>query len=137
MERLLTSAGYRVYTLRVSDRFGDHGLVGAAIVLEEDGCWRIDSLLMSCRVMGLGVETAFLHRICVDARQAGIATMIGEFVATKKNQPAGAFYLQHGFRLLRETEGHQLWGLDLAEAKIERPAWVWVGTTGMPGNHED
>ena len=46
----------RVFALHVADRFGDHGLVGAAVV--EAG--EITGLAVSCRVLGLGVEHRFL-----------------------------------------------------------------------------
>src|SRR5262249_27162949 len=49
-----------VFTLSVKDRFGDLGLVGVAI-LERDGtAGRIDSFLMSCRVLGRGLERPVL-----------------------------------------------------------------------------
>jgi len=128
MDRFIKSDEYLVYTLQMCDRFGDHGLVGAAIVHRENCCWRIDSLLMSCRVMGLSVETAFLQRIYQDARHAEIKTLVGEFLPTKKNRPVEDFYSQHGFSLIDKAEGHQLWGLDVTVAKIEKPDWIT--TTG-------
>ena len=128
VEALLASTDVAVYDLHVKDRFGDHGLVGAAVVRKERMGWRIDSLLLSCRVMGLGIETAFLERICSDAAQTGIRKMIGEFIATKKNQPVKEFYAQHGFGLLKEDGGLQEWALDLFQAAIAKPAWIL--TTG-------
>ena len=124
MSRFIDAEKYRVYTLNVRDRFGDHGLVGAAIVHEKGDRWHIDSLLMSCRVMGLSVERAFLHEIDEDARRAGIKTLIGEFIPTKKNQPVETFYSDHGFTHVEDVDKQQFWELDLACAKIEKPAWV-------------
>ena len=60
VERFLRSDEYRVYTLDVSDRFVNHGIVGTAVVHTDRIQWRVDSLLMSCRVMGLTIEQAFL-----------------------------------------------------------------------------
>ena len=80
MQNFIKSKEHRVYVLQVSDRFGDHGMAGAAIVQEADCQWRIDSFLMSCRIMGLSVETAFLERIWQDARVAGVTTLVGEFI---------------------------------------------------------
>ena len=122
--QFLNSEKHLVYTLQVSDRFSDQGIVGVAIIEKEDCCWRIDSLLMSCRVIGFSVESAFLHRIYEHARQAGIKTLTGEFIPTKKNQPAKEFYPQHGFTLIKEADGHQIWELDVMAAKIEKPDWV-------------
>ena len=85
---------------------------------------------MSCRVMGLSVETAFLQRIYQDARHAEIKTLVGEFLPTKKNRPVEDFYSQHGFSLIDKAEGHQLCGLDVTFAIIEKPDWIT--TTGVP-----
>lgn len=116
-----------VYDLHVKDRFGDHGLVGAAVIRKGDAVWHIDSLLMSCRVMGLGIETAFLERIYSDAKEGKARRLVGEFIPTKKNVPVKEFYPLHGFVLLDEKDqGHQQWILDLAQATIKRPEWITV-----------
>ena len=54
-----------VFTVQVSDRFGDHGLVGAAVI----DAGEITALALSCRVLGLGVEHSFLQAI-LDALSA-------------------------------------------------------------------
>ena len=65
--RLAECPGWRVWTLRVSDRYADNGLVGVAIShLDGDVC-EIDSFLMSCRVIGRTVETALLAHLARDA----------------------------------------------------------------------
>ena len=134
MGRFLSAGEYRVYALRVRDRFGDHGLVGAAILRDEGRRWHIDSLLMSCRVMGLFVETAFLYAIYADAVRAGAETLVGEFIPTKKNQPAADFYSRHGFSQTTEDNEAQFWALDVAARDIERPAWIHMTTA--PQNHD-
>ncbi len=134
MQNFIKSKEHRVYVLQVSDRFGDHGMAGAAIVQEADCQWRIDSLLMSCRIMGLSVETAFLERIWQDARVAGVTTLVGEFIETNKNQPAKLFYPGHGFNLSKHSESLQLWELIVPEAEIQKPAWI--ATTGQTTRHD-
>jgi predicted enzyme involved in methoxymalonyl-ACP biosynthesis len=74
--------------------------------------------------MGLSVERAFLHKIDEDARRAGVKMLIGEFIPTKKNRPVETFYSDHGFTHMEDVDKQQFWELDLACAKIERPAWV-------------
>lgn len=124
VQRFMFSPDYRVYLLRVSDKFVDHGIVGAAIVEVQKKLWRIDSLLLSCRVMGLAVETAFLEYLVKDAAEAEADILRGEFVPTKKNRPAEPFYRQHGFDLLEEREGCQYWEVSVRAATIECPAWI-------------
>lgn len=128
--RFMQSDAYRVYDLRVADRFGDHGLVGTAVVRAEGEEWRIDSLLMSCRVMGLGVETAFLERICSDAAGGGAQRLVGEFVPTRKNHPVRELYGQHGFSLSGEENGRQQWTLDVSAKPVRKPDWIATASAG-------
>jgi len=127
--RFMESNEYRVYDLHVVDRFSDHGLVGTAVVRKRREEWHIDSLLMSCRVMGLGVETAFLERICSDAKRAGAVSLTGEYIQTKKNQMVKELYAQHGFSLSKEEDGRQEWKLNIAVAPIAKPSWI-ISATG-------
>ena len=126
--RFMESDRYRLYELRAADRFGDHGLVGIALVDKQGTAWRIDSFLMSCRVMGLGIETALLARICSDAGRERVARLIGEYVQTGKNQMVKGLYAQHGFTLVTEGNGRQEWALDMAAAPVGKPSWINVGT---------
>ena len=126
--RFMESDEYRIYSLHVVDRFSDHGLVGTAVVRKQRKEWHIDSLLMSCRVMGLGVETAFLERIFSDAMSERAVSLVGEYVQTRKNQMVKAFYAQHGFSLSKEEGGRQEWKLDMAATLITKPSWIASGT---------
>jgi FkbH-like protein len=83
---------------RVKDRFGDNGLVGAAIAAPEaDGRWVIDTFLLSCRVIGRRVETALLSALSEEVRGRGARALLGEYLPTAKNKPAADFYPKHGF----------------------------------------
>jgi FkbH-like protein len=116
----------RLYTLRARDCFGDHGLVAAALVRSEAGRWILDSFLMSCRVIGYGVETALLAAVVADARSQKIRGMVGEYIPTPKNGPARDFYSRHGFAAETESGEVARWGLDVSRigATVETPAWI-------------
>lgn len=120
-----TAADHAVYGVRVRDRFGDHGLVGAAIVGRGGDVWEIDTLLMSCRVLGRGVETAFLSALVAAAREGGAHTVRGLFIPTAKNLPARDFYSDNGLRLVGERDdGTQEWELDVRAQVVASPAWL-------------
>ena len=124
---LAAAGGARIYCCSVRDRFGDNGLVGVAIVRESKPFWEIDTLLLSCRVIGRTVETALLCHIAAEARDAGAETLRGWFVPTAKNQPAAGFYRAHGFALLEERDGAGLWEFPLGSGGIEWPSWLTRG----------
>ena len=123
--RTLAAGGdARVYQVRVSDRFGDSGLVGVAITRVAGEAWEIDSLLLSCRVIGRSVETAMLARLVDDARAACARRLGGWFLPTKKNTPASAFYRSHGFSLVESSDGGTRWEMDLAAEGPRCPEWI-------------
>lgn len=118
------SDDYAVYTVRVKDRFGDHGLVGVAIVARGDETHEIDTLLLSCRVLGRGVETALLSALVGAAREDGARRIQGLFIPTAKNAPARDFYSRHGFTLADEQDGAERWELDVRTGDVAAPSWL-------------
>ena len=114
----------RVYTLRLRDRFGDHGLVGVAMIRIDGTTWDIDTFLLSCRVIGRTVETAFLATVAAEARRSGAERLRGTFIATKKNAPVKEFYRAHGFVSTDSQDGLTRWELDLRRGAISPPSWV-------------
>ena len=87
-----------LWTIRVSDRFGDSGLTGIASLEVENGQkGRIRDFLLSCRVMGRKVEEAMLHTIVKHARSIGLPEVCAEYSPTSKNKPCLEFWKQSGF----------------------------------------
>lgn len=94
--------------MRVADRFGDNGLTGVAIAVpcdEPDG-WRIDTFLLSCRVMGRHLETGLLGALAQEIGQRGGQTLSGEYIPTAKNPPVKDFYSQHSFTTQDDSGQH-------------------------------
>lgn len=104
IKSFMSSLENKVYTLRLVDKFGDNGIVLVAIVKIGDVEWVIDTLLMSCRVIGRQAETALLNFILDQAEKFGINSVIGQFIATKKNAPSANFFKEHSFTRLNETD---------------------------------
>jgi FkbH-like protein len=85
----LLAAGYRIYTADVSDRFGDYGLVGVLIVRSERNSLYVDSMLLSCRALGRGVEHRMLSWLAANAAPA--ENVVVPYQRTAKNRPACQF----------------------------------------------
>jgi len=126
---LAAQPGSRVLSIRVRDRFGDHGLVGVSITRDQDEACEIGTFLLSCRVIGRTVETALLAHLADSAARRGCKQLTGWFLPTKKNAPAREFYQQHGFELAKQNGDGSLWSLDLAQRKIASPEWIKVSMT--------
>lgn len=84
----------KIYTLRVSDKYGDYGLVGVIIILQEADSLILHNFLMSCRALGRRIETDFLHHVTKESLESGMTISETQFVKTDRNKPAEDFYLQ-------------------------------------------
>lgn len=122
---VMRGGAHRVYALSLADRFGDHGLVGVGILKREsDASWRIDTLLLSCRVMGRTVETAFLAHLVEEARRHGARRLVGEYLPTKKNAPVKDLFAAHGFA--PQDESGQRWAFDLVRDRLDAPSYIGI-----------
>jgi FkbH-like protein len=115
---------WHIVSIRVKDRFGDHGLVGVAIAHDEGEQCEVDTFLLSCRVIGRTVETALLAHIAKSAAERGCKRLAGWFLPTKKNAPARDFYQQHGFQRQESNGTGSLWVLDLNGSRLHSPEWI-------------
>ena len=120
---------WNIFSIRVRDRFGDHGVVGVAIAHDQGEQCEVDTFALSCRVIGRTVETALLAHIATSAAARGRKQLVGWFLPTKKNAPARDFYLEHGFDLVANSCEGSLWSLDLTQQKVASPEWVKLVTT--------
>jgi FkbH-like protein len=128
IEGFASAQGGQAVVIRVRDRFGDAGVVGLALASNRgDSCY-IDSLLLSCRVIGRGIETALLAHLAEGALKTGSTKLVGEFIATKKNAPCADFYPDHGFVRIeqqdQDTSGSVFYELDLAASVPASPEWI-------------
>ena len=101
---ILQNPNWRIYVLSLKDKFGDNGTVGQAMVEQVPDCWRIDTLLMSCRVIGRQAEDALVDQICCDAAQQGVSHIKAEYIKTPKNQIAEPFWPRLGFKPISQNE---------------------------------
>lgn len=85
-----------VYGVNISDKFGDNGLCGVFIVKKSDAEWKIDTFLLSCRVLGRKIEQAILGEI-IKMAQSETQKLVGEFIASNKNMQTKDFYSENRF----------------------------------------
>ena len=88
-----------VECVQVSDKFGDNGITGTYIIEKKNNEeWIIDTFLLSCRIIGRGVEEIMMNQIIEKAKLSEIKIIKGEFIPTAKNKPAEKFYEKLGFK---------------------------------------
>ena len=113
---LAGSAAHVTMAFELKDRFGDSGLISVIILEIQDHAFFVDTWLMSCRVLGRGMEQFVLNNMVKKAGELGLKHIRGEYVATSKNGMVKDHYAKLGF----EPEGACRWVLAV-DRYIEHP----------------
>lgn len=92
--------------INVEDKFGDNGISGVIIyyVLNENVV--IDTMLLSCRVMGRNIEKEYFLRLEEYCRSNGLHKIIGKYVRSDKNKPVEKLYERYGFKELEQKDNY-------------------------------
>jgi FkbH-like protein len=125
-EALMNDASVVPLYVRLADRFGDYGLISVVALRKEQEVrrLRIDSWLMSCRVLARGVEQHVMNHAVSVARSLGVERLVGEYVPTSKNKMVKDFYGRFGFEKTQEApDGHATWELDVSRYT---PGKTWL-----------
>jgi FkbH-like protein len=101
-EQLQGSLDCRI--VQVRDRFGDYGLVGVILFEKQVDHLLIDTFLLSCRVLGRGVEHKMLQSLALIAQQANLSIVKAPYIKTAKNLPALNFLEQFDPTYCKKTE---------------------------------
>jgi FkbH-like protein len=135
VRELAASDDFRLYGLRVTDKFGEYGLTGVIIarISPDRRRWTIDTLLLSCRVLGRGVETALIGALADDARAIGAVEFAASFIPTAKNSLSASFLPDQGFSPVGDRE----WHLALADAPAIPSHIQRTGAEGAAGRGFD
>jgi len=125
-----------VFTLqvRLTDIFGDNGMISVVICRPGAAAtWEIDTWLMSCRVLGRGVEQMVLREILEHARARGVKKLIGTYLPTDRNKLVIDHYGKLGFAKVSEDKSSSArWEL-LVEGVEPEGAPMKVVSKGFAG----
>lgn len=154
LRSMIALPGTIALSLRLRDKFGDYGLVSVILAVPHGphnpppsqregvggGCdlsaeaapvaLRVDTWVMSCRIIGRTAEEFLFNALLARARVQGCRQLIGEYVPTKKNAVVRELYARLGFAPLGEApDGSARYALDLAAAS---PARTFVSEPTTP-----
>ncbi|MFA6234871.1 MAG: HAD-IIIC family phosphatase [Bacteroidota bacterium] len=115
LAEFMASPNWSVRYYRLKDRFGDNGLISTVILERKDeSILRIDTWVMSCRVLARTMEEFICSDIVAMARSFGCRRLEGKYIPTRKNGLVEDLYRRMGFSLESEMKGETLWTLDLS-----------------------
>jgi FkbH-like protein len=116
IERLASDPAVVTRTVRLHDRFADHGLISVLFGRIQDDTLTITAWLMSCRVLGRGVERFLFNDVLRAARERGLAEIAGEYRPTDRNMLVRDHYSRLGFTRDDGEAGSERWRLRIADA---------------------
>jgi len=121
-----------IFTLQVRlvDKFGDNGMICVVICRDVGDAWKIDTWLMSCRVLGRRVEEFVLDEIVRAAHNSGKVALVGHYIDSTRNGLVRDHYKKLGFDFISGDETETFWRLSIMDAEprdlpslvIRRPA---------------
>lgn len=121
-----TGADDDIFVIGLKDRYSDFENIGLIIVrwnLPERGWGLVDNYLLSCRVLGRGIERGILHWVLSQARSKGMLGLIGEVIETPRNTPARTIFAEAGFAASADAG---FWHFDLRADTEQIPPWLSI-----------
>lgn len=117
MEQISQSDEYITLYGKLTDKFGDNGVVSVIVGQKNGNALNIDLWLMSCRVLKRDMELAMLDGLVIQAKEAGLQKLIGTYIPSAKNKMVKDFYGGVlGFaNVCANSAGVTVWELDIAE----------------------
>lgn len=119
---LLTAGGWRGWVLRLRDAFADHGVVGVALATAEGEVATIDTLILSCRVIGRTAERSLVAAVSRWARSNGCLRLVGLRRPSDRNAVTAEVYPGLGFTDMAGQPDH--YEFDLRQGPVVPSAFI-------------
>jgi len=99
---------YKIFLVKLIDDFGDHGIIGLAILRKEEEFAILENLLLSCRVLGRKLEFWVFNEILKVSANLNCTKLITKFISSKKNDVALDFLKQLDLPLFEKNDNYRL-----------------------------
>lgn len=114
IEKISSDPAYITLYGKLTDKFGDNGVVSLIIGKLEDKILDLNLWLMSCRVLKRDMEKAMFEVLVQMSLDKGITTIVGHYYKTPKNSMVSDFYGQMGFKKVSaDDKGNSEWFFDV------------------------
>jgi FkbH-like protein len=115
IEATVVDAAYIGIYGKLTDRFGDNGLISIVLGHVTATDLHLDLWLMSCRVLKRDMELAMLDGLAERAQQKNVRRLVGYYLPTAKNGMVADHYERLGFSPVSRDDatGASVWSLDI------------------------
>jgi FkbH-like protein len=121
IERIALDPRYVTLYGKLSDKFGDNGLISVIIGRQEHRTVHLDLWLMSCRVVKRDMEFAMLDALVAVCDQREVSEIYGYYLPSPRNSMVSDLYANLGFRrVAQEGDGRSVWKLELNGQYVPR-----------------
>jgi FkbH-like protein len=110
----LMAAGEVTVAARLSDKFGDYGLIAVIACETVDNDLFVKEFVMSCRVLKRGVEQYLINHLFYQCRKRGLTGVRGQYIKSTKNAMVADFFPGFGFECNRRDEKQTDWYLPVS-----------------------
>jgi FkbH-like protein len=124
IEGMMAGDSHTVYSLVVSDKFGNAGLTGVVVIRYEGKAAIVENFFMSCRVIGRGVETCIWNQIVANAVKRGCTQLSSEYIPSLKNAQVADFFDRLGIPMTKESAGAKQYTIAFADFFAPGNPWI-------------
>lgn len=113
--RRFVEDGWKIWCISVADKFGDNGITGCIMVHGSE----IDTMLLSCRILGKGIEFAFVKKMLDLLRSEEVKELSAAYIPTAKNGQVADFWDKCGFSLVSEQDGAKHYSVNIDSLNLD------------------
>ncbi|HSH73285.1 MAG TPA: HAD-IIIC family phosphatase [Methylophilaceae bacterium] len=138
LDATLAELGHTLRIVSMRDRFGELGIIACYLLVEHGPTLDVDSLMMSCRAMGRGIETAIFNSIKQHFMAlTHLKTLTATFIKTSKNMPAAEFFKEQGMHINDEkNDGVTRYSLSRTETALCSCDWIQLEKTPVTSSSQ-
>ena len=117
IQNFISNKEFFIRSFLVKDKFGEYGETGLIIIKKDikNQSLDIDTLLMSCRVIGRKIEMFFIDHIIKEFIKSPFKTIQGKYIRTAKNDQVKNFYESINFECTESNENEKYYLLELTD----------------------
>lgn len=130
IEKFMVEMDYEVLSVEVFDKFSDSGITAVCIMKLIDDKAVIDSLMMSCRILGRTIELALWNYIREFLHVKGIKTIEASYIRTLKNEQVSCLYETFGLDEIKKEDEIKYYSAILHNSIVHNIDYIKVTSNG-------